>query len=385
MKFAVLLAFIFLGINFAEAKRVALVIGNAKYVMPLNNSSNDATDIAESFRQIGFEVKEHHDLTLSGFRGAIKEVSDILEDDDLFVFFYAGHGIQASRINYLIPVDATIDAEEDLQYETFNVSTLFKMLETKRTKSNIIILDACRDNKFSRSVSRSQGGMGLAAMEPPVNTLIAFSTKAGETASDGIGKKNSPYTEVLLQFLKTPNIPVQTMLQQVRAGVMSNTSGAQIPTEYTLLTQNVFFNKTEGGNDPGPKPEEPTGPTSFLELKTALEGMLLGTPVVLRDRTVLTEQFELKNDCSFKIVKTYDFNSAQFAKCTTTGNLKNVNLNYTMQASSGESFPTFQNVSTSCAMNEWNFYTAKTFVFHVSPKQSKDAHTYLQKLKLMCK
>jgi hypothetical protein len=386
MKIAFLLLFISFS-QLAQAKRVALVLGNAKYFpIGLPNASNDAREVAKSFREIGFEVVlEYHDLTLESFRGAISELKSVLSDDDILVFFYAGHAMQAGGVNYLLPIDAVLKDEEDIQYETFNVRTLFKMLESKRTKANIIILDACRDNKFSRSVSRSGSGDGLAPMDPPINTLVAFSTKAGATASDGPGAVNSPYTTQLLQHLKSPNMPAQTMFQNVRNGVVIKTNGTQIPTEYTLLTENVILNPSENtGNQPDPTPTNPTGPTNFQDIRQKIVTLLYNKPIRLSDRTVITGKIDIKENCSFEIEKTYDFNS-QYFDCKTSGNLSDVNLNYTFQPSSGDSFPTFQNVTTSCKRNEWVFYNAKTWVFHVPPKDSKEVHDLLGKLKLLCR
>lgn len=386
MKLVFILIFIFLS-QFAHAKRIALVIGNAKYLpIGLPNASNDARDVANSFRNIGFDlVLEHHDLTLDNFRDAITELKTNIADDDIVVFFYAGHAMQAGGVNYLLPIDAVLKEEEDIQYETFSVRTLFKMLESKKTKANIIILDACRDNKFSRSVSRSGSGDGLAPMDPPINTLVAFSTKAGATASDGPGAVNSPYTTQLLEHIKTPNIPIQTMFQNVRNGVVVKTNGTQIPTEYTLLTENIVLNPSGStGNTPEPTVTTSPGPMNFEDIRQKIVTLLYKKPIMLSDRTVITEKIDFKKDCSFEIHKTYDFNS-QYFECKTFGNLKDITLNYTFQPSSGESFTTFKNVRTSCTREKWYFYTAETWVFHVPPKDSKEVHGMLERLKLICK
>jgi len=162
------------------------------------------------------------------------------------LFFYAGHGVQVKGHNYLIPTDAKLDNENDAEYDCVKAGRILAKMETAGTRTNIVILDACRDNPFERSWRRGTEGTGLAFMNAPSGSLIAYSTAPGKTALDGRGK-NSPYTSALLKHIDSPNITVLQMFQRVRSTVMDGSEYKQTPWESTSLRGDFYF--TTKGKD----------------------------------------------------------------------------------------------------------------------------------------
>jgi hypothetical protein len=223
-------------------KRLAIVIGNGKYIYSpeLANPVNDARAIRDALQGLGFDVYEYEDVNQAQMKAAIDNFGIKLKNYSTGLFFYAGHGIQSKGANYLIPVDANIQAEQQIEYDCVQADRVLGFMEAAGSKVNIVILDACRNNPFERSWSRSMDGSGLAFMNAPTGSLIAYSTSPGRTASDGIGQ-NGLYTEALLENLKTPNITILQMFQNVRRTVTDKSYKQQIPWESTSLTADFFF------------------------------------------------------------------------------------------------------------------------------------------------
>jgi uncharacterized caspase-like protein len=229
---------------FAE-KRVALVLGNSIYqnVPPLSNPINDGTLMANTFRQAGFDVVEaRFDLSSQDTRRVLRNFEDRARDAEIAVIYYAGHGMEVDGTNYLIPVDATLERDTDIYDEAFSLDRILVAVEPAK-QLRLVILDACRDNPFARTMKRSLAsraiGRGLAKVEPTSpNTLIAYSAKAGSTAQDGDGK-NSPFTTALSQHLTTPGLDVRKAFGFVRDDVLKSTGNRQEPFVYGSL----------GGND----------------------------------------------------------------------------------------------------------------------------------------
>ena len=179
-------------------KRVALVIGNSSYkhVAKLTNPTNDAAAVANLLRTSGFDVIERkQDLNISAMKRAIRDFSEKTQDADIAVVYYAGHGIEVDGTNYMIPVDAELARDVDVEDETVSLDRIVKVLDPVK-RLRLVILDACRDNPFSKSMKRTIGtrsiGRGLAKVEvQSSDTLIAFAAKAGFTASDGDGQNLS--------------------------------------------------------------------------------------------------------------------------------------------------------------------------------------------------
>ncbi len=237
----------------ASAKRVALVIGNSAYehVAELANPKNDAEAVAASLQSLGFEVVSGFDLDRIGLEQAVREFSKASRGAKLTLFYYAGHGLQVGGQNYLIPVDAELADEADLDFQTVSMNAVLRSMERER-RTNLIILDACRDNPLAKNLARSMGtrssniGRGLAPLETGVGTLISFSTQPGNVALDGDGA-NSPFTTALLRHMNAPKLDVAIMMRRVRRDVMDATGGRQVPWSNSSLTDAVYLSGDTGG------------------------------------------------------------------------------------------------------------------------------------------
>ena len=232
--------------------RIALVIGNGKYInsMELANPVNDARAMKKALENVGFDVYEYEDLNQAQIKKAIDDFGVRLKQYSVGLFFYAGHGIQAKGLNYLIPVDAKIQSEQQVEYDCVQADRVLGQMEAAGSKINIVILDACRNNPFERSWSRAANGTGLAFMNAPTGSLIAYATSPGRTASDGSGS-NGLYTSALLENLKTPGINILQMFQTVRRTVSAKSGKQQIPWESTSLTADFFFVNSSSNTNSG--------------------------------------------------------------------------------------------------------------------------------------
>lgn len=232
-----------------EERRVALVIGNAAYqnVPALANPRNDASDLGEALTLAGFEVVEGLDQSRDEMAATIREFIDRLDGASTGLFFYAGHGLQVDGRNYMLPVDLVLRDEADLQFQAIDMNFVLSQME-RDPRVNIIMLDACRDNPFAASMTRSLS-RGLAPMETrSVGSLIVYSTQPGAVADDGIGR-NSPFTSALLKFTSQPGLEIQQMLRKVRAEVISATDERQVPWDHSSLTGDVFLVAPPEGAD----------------------------------------------------------------------------------------------------------------------------------------
>lgn len=230
----------------AAEKRLALVVGNARYpVAPLNNPENDARVVASTLRRLGFEVSEHVNLPVKAFRQVLREYARRLQSEEgASVFYYAGHGVQIDGRNYLLPVDINIRDEDEIRDEAVDVDELFiSRLERARTQVRIVILDACRDNPFADNRTRSlrSVGGGLAEMAAR-GALIAYASAPGATAEDGPPGSNSVYTRNLVQEMLAEGVEVEQMFKNVRVKVLRETEQRQIPWVNTSLIADFSFN-----------------------------------------------------------------------------------------------------------------------------------------------
>ncbi len=222
-------------------KRVALVLGNAAYqnVAKLPNPVNDGAVIAATLKNAGFDVVEsRQDLPAAETRRTLRDFADRARDADIAVVYYAGHGIEVDGANYLIPVDAKLERDTDVYDEALSLDRVLLAIEPAK-KLRLVILDACRDNPFSKNMKRTVAsraiGQGLAKVEPTSpNVLIAYSAKAGSTAADGDGK-NSPFTVALSKHLTTPGLDVRRAFGFVRDDVLKTTGNRQEPFVYGSL------------------------------------------------------------------------------------------------------------------------------------------------------
>jgi len=227
---------------YVTERRLALVIGNSAYQNAgvLRNPVNDAEDLSNKLKKLGFDVDVRYDLKVNDLKRAIDEFGDRLPGYDVGLFYYAGHGAQAKGRNYLFPVDANPKTENDVEFECVRVDRILNKMEDAKCKSNLLILDACRNNPFERSWTRNGMGRGLAMMDAPSGSYIAFATKPNQIALDGSGR-NGLYTEALLQHIGTPNITIDEMFIRVRNTVRKKSGDKQIPQEWTSLFETFYF------------------------------------------------------------------------------------------------------------------------------------------------
>ncbi len=222
-------------------KRVALVLGNSAYqnVPPLANPVNDAALMADTFKKAGFDLVElKQNLTVQETRRELRDFADKSSDADIAVIYYAGHGIEVDGSNYLIPVDAKLERDNDVYDEAFSLDRILVTVEPAK-RLRLVILDACRDNPFAQKMKKTLAtraiGRGLAKVEPASpNTLIAYSAKAGSTAQDGAGN-DSPFTRALANHLTTPGLDIRRAFGFVRDDVLKTTNNRQEPYVYGSL------------------------------------------------------------------------------------------------------------------------------------------------------
>ncbi len=239
------------------AKRVALVLGNSAYTHApaLPNPVNDANDVAAKLQALDFTVSLATDASKAETDAILREFANALEGADVAIFFYAGHGLQVAGQNYLVPIDAKLAKERDLEFEAVRLDFVLKQMELGREdKTNVVFLDACRDNPLSRSLARTMGtrsasiGKGLAQVDAGVGTFIAYSTQPGNVALDGAGK-NSPFTDALVKRMTEPGKNLTSVMIDVRKDVIAATKGEQVPWDHSSLTGDFYF-------DPNAKPAD---------------------------------------------------------------------------------------------------------------------------------
>jgi hypothetical protein len=224
-------------------KKLALVIGCSNYghVETLANPTNDANAMGEVLHSLGFEVIKVLNPTQKELKISIDDFGEKLHKYKTGLFYFAGHGIQVKGLNYLIPVDANLKNERMVEYDCVETTRVLSLMEGSKSLVNVVILDACRNNPFERSWGRNMGLRGLATMDAPKGSLIAYSTSPGKTASDGHGE-NGLYTEALLTHIGRKQTTITSMFQNVRNDVIKKSNDEQVPWESTSLTSDFFFN-----------------------------------------------------------------------------------------------------------------------------------------------
>jgi hypothetical protein len=230
----------------ASEARLALVIGNSAYpTAPLANPVHDARLMASTLKTLGFTVVEAFDADQKTLKRVLQDFGERLERsgrDTVGLFYYAGHGIQVSGTNYLIPVDAAIVRESDVEIEAVSTQAVLATLDYARNRLNLIIMDACRNNPYARSFRSA--ARGLARMDAPNGSLIAYATAPGAVAADGRGT-NSPYTEALTRAMQAPGVPIEQVFKNARRAVMAETQNQQVPWESSSLTSDFSFTAKE--------------------------------------------------------------------------------------------------------------------------------------------
>jgi tripartite-type tricarboxylate transporter receptor subunit TctC len=222
----------------ATEQRVALVIGNSAYSSgPLKNPVNDAADMADVLKKLGFTVMLKKDADLQEMVESIEDFGNNLKRGGVGLFYYAGHGVQTNNINYLLPVKARINKESDIRFQAVDAGRILAEMENANNGLNIVILDACRDNPFGKSFRSATRGLAVVA-NAPTGTLISYSTGAGQVARDGDGR-NSPYTKALLENIAKPGLTINDVFMNVRTKVKKETG--QVPWELSSLEGRFYF------------------------------------------------------------------------------------------------------------------------------------------------
>lgn len=213
----------------AAETRIALVIGNSAYPSaPLGSPRSDAEAVAKKLADLGFAVTKKSDLGRDALFSAIREFSDLLQRPGAAgLFYYSGHGMQVNNRNYMIPVDASIRDEADVELDGVPMENVLRRMELAQSNPNIVILDACRDNPFEKRFKSAEAG--LARMQFPTSTLIAFAAAPGRVAEAASGGRLSPYTQALIEQIDTPGQDLIKMFQVVQNAVLERTQGRQRP------------------------------------------------------------------------------------------------------------------------------------------------------------
>ncbi|MDD2331125.1 MAG: caspase family protein [Candidatus Cloacimonetes bacterium] len=222
-------------------RRIALVIGNSDYQSsPLKNPVNDARAMEITLQELGFETTAAYDVkSLREFLGYIQSFGEQIRTGGVGLFYYAGHGVQVDGKNYLIPTQARIRRESDVEFEGVDLDRVLTEMQNADNELNIILLDACRDNPYATGFR--SGTRGLASITRPVpDCLIAYATQPNGVAADGDGN-NGVFTEELLKSITTPGLSLTQIMMRVREGVKNRTANLQLPWETSLLTKDFYF------------------------------------------------------------------------------------------------------------------------------------------------
>lgn len=250
-----------LAVSFSTAlaqKRVALVIGNSSYthVPALPNPTNDSAKVALKLKSIGFEVLQADNLDFDGFRKTLRDFSKKATGADMAVVFYAGHGMEVNKSNYLIPVDAKLETDREISYEAVPLELVTEAVNGAKGL-RLVMLDACRNNPFASKIKMTSPtrsiGRGLSFIEPSAGTLVSYAAREGTTAEDGQGE-HSPYTAALLENLGQPGLEVNFLFRKVRDQVLENTGGKQEPFTYGSLPGRQIF-LVPGAQQPTTSPD----------------------------------------------------------------------------------------------------------------------------------
>ena len=223
-------------------RALSLIIGNSKYEgEDLVTPENDANDLADKLKELGFVVKKDTNIDLDRFNQLVDSFGSDLNKFDVGLFYFAGHGMQIDGDNFLTATNTNFESEVAAKYSSVTLYKVIDYMHRAKNETNIIILDACRNNPFEKRWSRSPKQSGLAPLYAPKGTLIAFSTSPGETALNGIGR-NGLYTGVLLSQLNQKNIQIEELFKRVRNSVYAFSNGKQTTWEHTSLTGKFVFN-----------------------------------------------------------------------------------------------------------------------------------------------
>jgi len=297
----------------ADGKRVALVIGNSTYrnVPALPNPANDAADIAAALNRLGFTVTLVTNASFDQLRRSLIALGRDAAGADMAVVFFAGHGMEISGENWLIPVDAALTKDTDAANEAVSLRSV--ILQVSNTTSlGLVVLDACRNNPFVAKMSRSLAlraaiGGGLGRIEPVGNVLVAYAARDGTTALDGDGR-NSPFTAALLHNIETPGVEVTFILRNVRDDVMEATRNEQQPFVYGSLSRRAIYltgQPSPAGlstNQANAAPTDAGTPSRVTPSSQAIDPALVGTWEIMvpSDRGMSRWIWRIMDDGTYK-------------------------------------------------------------------------------------
>jgi uncharacterized caspase-like protein len=226
-----------------------VVIGMSDYGLDrnLSNTLNDANDMATSLSELGFEVTLLKNNDLRNLKENLNKWYNSIEGNDIAVFYFAGHGMEVNGDNFLIPVDADMNSETDVVYNTLNVNQVLGNMDEKKVGMKLLILDACRDNPFKRSWTRGGGSKGLAQLSAPKGTYIAFAASPGFTAQDGGNYRlqNGVFTHYLKQEILKQGISIDEVFNNVTGSVANLTKNQQTPFKNSSLTKTFYFRPSD--------------------------------------------------------------------------------------------------------------------------------------------
>ncbi|WP_426523952.1 caspase family protein [Bradyrhizobium sp. McL0615] len=298
----------------ADGKRVALVIGNSTYrnVPTLPNPANDGADIAAALNRLGFAVTLLTNASFDQMRRGLIALGRDAAGADMAAVFFAGHGMEISGENWLIPVDAELKKDTDAANEAVSLRSV--ILQVSNTTSlGLVILDACRNNPFVAKMSRSLAlraviGAGLSRIEPVGNVLVAYAARDGTTALDGDGR-NSPFTAALLHNIETPGLEVTFMLRNVRDDVMEVTRNEQQPFVYGSLSRRAIYLAGQPSsadqvptNQANATPADASAPSRVAPAPSslAIDPALVGTWEIMSDRGTSRWIWRIMGDGTYK-------------------------------------------------------------------------------------
>ncbi len=279
-----------------QENRVALVIGNAAYVHAdqLRNPINDAREMARVLRAAGFEVIIRENASRRVLTEALGEFAGKITPGGVGLFYFAGHGFQVRGSNYLVPVDAALNTEYDVKYETLDINDVLSRLDEARARLSLVILDACRDNPFSRRF-RSSANRGLAQIDAPRGTVIAYATAPGETAADGDGA-NGVYTGELLKAIAEPGLKLEDVFKRTIDGVARVSGNKQTPWMSSSFRGEFYFHPVAApprvaASTPPPPPEPRPAPPAASPTSSEMLELAAWNAVANSSNPALFEAF----------------------------------------------------------------------------------------------
>jgi hypothetical protein len=239
-----------------QERGIALVIGNGAYAFGrLRNPIYDARAMTKALRELDFDVTHREDLGLVEMKRALKEFGAKIKHGGVGLVYYAGHGVQVKGENYLIPVDVTPESAAEVEYEAVGAGLVLEQMASAPNGINILILDACRNNPFTRAFRSTPDG--LAPITAPSGTIVAFATAPGSVASDGGSAGHGVYTEELLRYMREPGLSIEEVFKRVRGAVRNRTQGKQIPWEESSLIGDFYFTPLAAAGGDAAKAVEP--------------------------------------------------------------------------------------------------------------------------------